>query len=186
MVQLSRKRKYNNNHFIIASRAYFQHGAPEVGVGIGGNPCRLGRHRRGGACGCHLTFRKGVGGYLSSRLVVYRGKPLAAASSSSRSFLEVLIGAGASESWSLVEDPGGRSVREASSFSLIRRCRHLFLLLFLCRFFWVSLCCFRPSTYPCTAWLVALYTKREETLFRNEQLKVTCLLCQRNLLVGLK
>ena len=75
-------------------------------------------------------------GYPSSRLVVYRGKPLAAASSSSRSFLEVLIGAGASESWSLVEDPGGRSDREASSFLLIRRCRHLFLLLFLCRFFW--------------------------------------------------
>ena len=88
------------------------------------------------ACGCHLTFREGVGGYPSSRLVVYRGKPLAAASSSSRSFLEVLIGAGASESWSLVEDPGGRSDREASSFLLIRRCRHLFLLLFLCRFFW--------------------------------------------------
>ena len=62
-------------------------------------------------------------GYPSSRLVVYRGKPLAAAS---RSFLEVLIGAGASESWSLVEDPGGRSDREASSFLLIRRCRHLF------------------------------------------------------------
>uniref|UniRef100_A0A8R7UDV3 SGF29 C-terminal domain-containing protein n=1 Tax=Triticum urartu TaxID=4572 RepID=A0A8R7UDV3_TRIUA len=35
------------------------------------------------ACGCHLTFREGVGGYPSSRLVVYRGKPLAAASSSS-------------------------------------------------------------------------------------------------------
>ena len=105
-------------------------GVPEVRVGIGGNPCRLGRHRRGGACGCHLTFREGVGGYPSSRLVVYRGKPLAAASSSSRSFLEVLIGAGASESWSLVEDPGGRCDREASSFLLIRRCRHLFLLLF--------------------------------------------------------
>ena len=75
-------------------------------------------------------------GYPSSLLAVYRGKPLAAASSLSRSFLEVLIGVGASESWSLVEDPGGRSDREASSFLLIRRCRHLFLLLFLCCFFW--------------------------------------------------
>ena len=43
-------------------------------------------------------------GAPSSRLVVYRGKPLAAASSSSRSFLEVLIGTGASEPWSLVGD----------------------------------------------------------------------------------
>ena len=111
-------------------------GAPELRVGIGGNPYRLGQLRRGGACGCHLTFREGVGGYPSSRLVVYRGKPLAAASSSSRSFLEVLIGAGASESWSLVDEPGGPSDREASSFLLIRRCRHLFLLLFLCCFFW--------------------------------------------------
>ena len=91
-------------------------GAPEVKVGIGGNPCRPVRHRRGDAGGCRWTFLEGVGGDLSSRLVVYRGKPLAAASSSSRSFLEVLIGAGASESWSLVEDPGGRSGREASSF----------------------------------------------------------------------
>ena len=69
-------------------------------------------------------------GYPSYLLAVYRGKPLAAASSSSRSFLEVLIGAGASESWSLVEDPGGRSVREASSFSLIRRCRHFLPFVF--------------------------------------------------------
>ena len=83
-----------------------------------------------------LTFREGVGGYPSSRLVVYRGKPLAAVSSSSRSFLKVLIGAGASESWSLVDEPGGPSDREASSFLLIRRCRHLFLLFFLCCFFW--------------------------------------------------
>ena len=42
----------------------------------------------------------------------------AAASSLSRSLLEVLIGAGASESWSLVEDPDGRNDREASSFFL--------------------------------------------------------------------
>ena len=111
-------------------------GAPEVRVGIGGNPCRLGRHWRGGACGCHLAFQEGVGGYSSYCLVVYRGKPLATASSSSRSFLEVLIGAGASESWSLVDETGGPSDREASSFLLIRRCRHLFLLLFLCCFFW--------------------------------------------------
>ena len=75
-------------------------------------------------------------GYPSSLLAVYQGKPLAAASSSSRSFLEVLIGAGASESWSLVDKTGGPSDREASSFLLIRRCRHLFVLLFLCRFFW--------------------------------------------------
>ena len=111
-------------------------GASEVRVGIGGNPCRRVRHRRGDACGRHLTFREGVGGYPSFCLVVYRGKPLAAASSSSRSFLEVLIGAGASESWSLVDKTGGPSDREASSFLLIRRCRHLFLLLFLCCFFW--------------------------------------------------
>ena len=52
--------------------------------------------------------------FLSPRRV--QGKPLAAVSSSSRSFLEVLIGAGASESWSLVEDPGGRCDREASLF----------------------------------------------------------------------
>ena len=123
-------------------------GAPEVRVGIEGNPCRRGRHLRGGACGCHLTFWEGVGSYPSFRLVVYRGKPLAAASSSSRSFLEVLIGAGASESWSLVEDPGGRSDREASSFLLVRRCRHLFLLLFLCRFFWAS----NPSPNVCFQW----------------------------------
>ena len=43
-------------------------------------------------------------GYPSSLLAVYRGKPLAAASSSSRPFLEVLIGTGASESRSLVGD----------------------------------------------------------------------------------
>ena len=79
-------------------------GAPEVKVGIGGNPCRPVRPRRGDAGGCRRTFLEGVGGDLSSRLVVYRGKPLAAASSSSRSFLEVLIGTGASEPWSLVGD----------------------------------------------------------------------------------
>ena len=101
-----------------------------------GKPLSAGRLRRGGAYGCHLTFREGVGGYPSSCLVVYRGKPLAAASSSSQPFLEVLIGAGASESWSLVDKTGGPSDREASSFLLIRRCRHLFLLLFLCCFFW--------------------------------------------------
>ena len=142
-------------------------GAPEVRAGIGGNPCRRGRHRRGGAYGCHLTFREGVGGYPSFRLVVYPGKPLAAASSSSRSFLEVLIGAGASESWSLVEDPGGRSDREASSFLLIRRCRHLFLLLFLCRFFWRDYAASAPG--PISVWFgwLLLYTKRG-TLFRQK------------------
>ena len=79
-------------------------GASEVKVGIGGNPCRPVRHRRGDASGCRRTFLEGVGGDPSSHLVVYLGKPLAAASSSSRSFLEVLIGTGASEPWSLVGD----------------------------------------------------------------------------------
>lgn len=104
--------------------------ALEVQVGIGGNPYRLGRHRRGGACGCCQTFLEGLRGYPSSRLIAYRRKPLSAASSSSRSFLEVLIGTGASESWSLVGD------REASPFLSIHRCRHLFLLCFLLLFFW--------------------------------------------------
>ena len=110
-------------------------GAPQVRVGIEGNPCRHGRLRHGGACGCHLTFREGVRGYPSSRHDVYRGKPLAAATSSSRTFLEVLIGAAASESWSLVEDPGGRCDREASSFLLIRHCRHLFSFVLSLSFF---------------------------------------------------
>ena len=61
-----------------------------------GNPCRPVRHRHGDAGGCRRTFLEGVGGDPSSRLVAYRGKPLAAVSSSSRSFLEVLIGASAS------------------------------------------------------------------------------------------
>ena len=43
-------------------------------------------------------------GYPSSFLAVYREKPLAAASSSSRPFLEVLIDTGASEARSLVGD----------------------------------------------------------------------------------
>ena len=43
-------------------------------------------------------------GYPYFLLVAYRGKPLAAASSSSRPFLEVLFGTGGSESRSLVGD----------------------------------------------------------------------------------
>ena len=141
--------------------------APEVRVGIGGNPCRRGRHRRGGARGCHLTFREGVWGYPASRLVVYRGKPLAAASSSSRSFLEVLIGAGASESWSLVEDPGGRSDREASSFLLIRRCRHLFLCSFSVFSFGRDCAASAPASIPVWfGWLLCIQSGRG-TLFRQ-------------------
>ncbi|KAE8782743.1 hypothetical protein D1007_43896 [Hordeum vulgare] len=67
---------------VAGSRAF------EVKVGIGGNLCQPGRHRRGDACGCRRTFLEGVGGDPSSCLVTYQGKPLAAASSSSRSFLE--------------------------------------------------------------------------------------------------
>lgn len=65
---------------------------------------------------------------------------------------------------------GGRSGREASPFSLIRRCRHLFLLLFLCCFFWACLCCFRPSTYHWMyrKWLLC-NTKRGESLFREKE-----------------
>ena len=47
---------------------------------------------------------EGRRGYPSYLLTAYRGKPLAAASSSSRPFLEVLIGTGASEARSLVGD----------------------------------------------------------------------------------
>ena len=72
---------------------------------IGKNPCQPSRHRRGGACGCRRTFLKGVGGYPACLLATYQGKPLAAASSSSCPFWELLIGTGASESRSLVEDP---------------------------------------------------------------------------------
>ena len=39
-------------------------GAPKVEVGIGRNPCWLGRHRCGGACGYRLTFLEGVGATL--------------------------------------------------------------------------------------------------------------------------
>ena len=111
-------------------------GVPEVEVGIGRNLCWPGRHRRGGACGCRQTFLEGVGATLPLPSP-YRGKPLAAASSSSRSFLEVLIGTGASEARSLVGDL--RWVQRPRGFFVslsIRRCRRLFLLYFLFLFFW--------------------------------------------------
>ena len=112
-------------------------GAPEVKVGIGGNPCRPVRHRRDAAGGCRRTFLEGVGGYPSSPLVVYRGKPLAAAPSSSRPFLEVLIGTGASEARSLVDElPWMQWPRGFFIFLLTRCCQHLFLLYFLFLSFW--------------------------------------------------
>ena len=125
-------------------------GAPEVKVGIGGNPCRPVRHRRGDAGGCRRTFLEGVGGDPSSRLVMYRGKPLAAASSSSRSFLEVLIGTGASEARSLVGDL--RWVQRPRGFFVLSICRcwHLFLLYFL--FFSFGRDCAASSPSPIHVW----------------------------------
>ena len=74
--------------------------------------------------------------YPSSLLTAYRGKPLAAASSSSRPFLKVLIGTGASEARSLVGDLWWVQWPRGFVVSLsIRRCRHLFLLYFLFLFF---------------------------------------------------
>jgi hypothetical protein len=73
-------------------------GAPGVMVGIGRNPCRPVRHRHGGALGCRRAFLNGVRCYPSFLLAAYGGKPLAAASSSSRPLLEVLFGTIASES----------------------------------------------------------------------------------------
>ena len=133
-------------------------GVPEVRVGIGGNPCRRGRLRRGGACGCHLTFREGVGGYPSSRLVVYRGKPLAAASSSSRPFLEVLFGTGASESRSLVGDL--RWVQRPRGFLFL--CRSAVVgVCFSCIFSFISFrrgcAAFTPAPIiGCLGWLLCI------------------------------
>ena len=130
-------------------------GAPEMRVGIGGNPCRLGRHRHGGACGCHLTFREGVGGYPSSRLVVYRGKPLAAMSSSSCPFLEVLIGTGASESRSLVGDLQWTQRSRGFVVFVDPPLSAFVSFLFLFHFFWACLWCFRSSSYRWSYWMVA-------------------------------
>ena len=63
-------------------------------LGVGRNPCRLVRHRRGDACGCHPSFLKGVGVPLSTPLCVpgeTLGLVRAAASSSSHPFLKVLL-----------------------------------------------------------------------------------------------
>ena len=89
----------------------------------------------------------------------YRGKPLAAVSSSSRPFLEVLIGTGASEYRSLVEDPWW--VQRSRSFFIFFDPPVLTFVsfLFLFRFFWACLCCFHPSTYLVVSVMFALELK---------------------------
>ena len=63
---------------------------------VGRNPCWLARLRRGDACGCRLSFLKGVGCTPSPLPPRVPGETLgsvrAAASSSSHSFLKVLFG----------------------------------------------------------------------------------------------
>ena len=122
-------------------------GMPEVKVGIGRNPCRPGdtdavapegaagpSWRASGATLPFSSPRTGGNPWQQRR---HRRVP-----SWSCCLVPAFQSLGA---W--WEVSGGRSGREGSPLLLIRRCRHLFLLYFLFRFFWTWLCCFRPSTY---------------------------------------
>lgn len=104
------------------------------------NPCRLVRHRRGDVCGHRRAFLKGVG-LAPSPAILYipGGNPRTCPDNSVVGVAVLLEGvtwyAAVRSARSVVEFSGGRSGCGSSSFSLIRRCSHLFLFCFLFHFF---------------------------------------------------